>query len=145
MGPLTTAVVGAGLIGPAHVEACAGWAFPSPGSSVHRRRSRRPRRNKPNQILPRDPGLLSAARRYASYPGGHAEGYPDSFKQCFNAFYSYIAAGDFSAPAPFPTFLDGHKEIVLCAAILKSHREQQQWAILQHVGLDHEDHRDSSP
>jgi predicted dehydrogenase len=84
------------------------------------------RRNEPNQILPRDPGLLSeAARRYASYPGGHAEGYPDSFKQCFKAFYDYIAAGDFSAPAPFPTFQDGHQEILLCEAILKSHREER--------------------
>jgi predicted dehydrogenase len=81
------------------------------------------RRNEPNQLLPRDPGLLSAAARaYASYPGGHAEGYPDSFKQCFKAFYDYIAAGDFSAAAPFPTFEDGHREIVLCEAILKSHQ-----------------------
>ena len=84
------------------------------------------RRNEPNQILPRDPGLMSAAARaYASYPGGHAEGYPDSFKQCFKAFYDYIAAGDFNAPAPFPTFADGHREIQLCEAILKSHREQR--------------------
>lgn len=88
------------------------------------------RRNEPNQLLPRDPGLMSAAARaYASYPGGHAEGYPDSFKQCFKAFYDYIAAGDFNVPAPFPTFLDGHREIVLCEAILKSHREQQ-WVIV---------------
>ncbi|RIK40902.1 MAG: dehydrogenase [Chloroflexi bacterium] len=84
------------------------------------------RRNEPNQILPRDPGLMSAAARaYASYPGGHAEGYPDSFKQCFKAFYDYIAAGDFNVAAPFPTFRDGHKEIVLCEAILKSHQEQR--------------------
>jgi predicted dehydrogenase len=83
-------------------------------------------RNEPNQQLPRDPGLLSpAARAYASYPGGHAEGYPDSFKQCFKAFYDYIAADDFSSPAPFPTFLDGHREIVLCEAILQSHREER--------------------
>jgi predicted dehydrogenase len=88
------------------------------------------RRNEPNQILPRDPGLMSAAARaYASYPGGHAEGYPDSFKQCFKAFYDYIAAGDFSAPAPFPTFADGHQEIQLCEAILKSHQEER-WVMV---------------
>jgi len=29
-------------------------------------------------------------------------------------------------PEPFPTFAEGHKEIVLCEAILKSH-QQQQW------------------
>jgi predicted dehydrogenase len=84
------------------------------------------RRNEANQILPRDPGLMSAAARaYASYPGGHAEGYPDSFKQCFKAFYDYIAADDLAAAAPFPTFADGHREIQLCEAILQSHREQR--------------------
>ncbi len=82
-------------------------------------------RNQPNELLLRDPGLVSElARTYITYPGGHNEGYDDSFKQCFKAFYGYLAAGDLSAPAPFPTFVDGHKEIVLCEAILKSHQEQ---------------------
>lgn len=81
-------------------------------------------RGRPNESLMRDPALVSdAARRYINYPGGHAEGFPDAFKQCFKAFYGYIAAGDFSAPAPFPTFADGHREIALCEAILKSHRQ----------------------
>lgn len=83
-------------------------------------------RDRANELLPRDPGLISAAaRRFTGYPGGHAEGYPDSFKQCFRAFYDYIAAGDFTAPQPFPTFADGHQEILLCEAILRSHREQR--------------------
>ena len=83
-------------------------------------------RNQPNQWLLRDPGLVSAAARATiTYPGGHNEGYDDSFKQSFKAFYDYIAAGDMSAPAPFPTFADGHREIVLCEAILRSHREEK--------------------
>lgn len=83
-------------------------------------------RNEPNQWLIRDPGLLSAAARaYTSYPGGHNEGYDDSFKQSFKAFYDYIAAGDLTAPEPFPTFAQGHHEIVLCEAILQSHAEQR--------------------
>lgn len=83
-------------------------------------------RDRANELLPRDPGLMSAAaRRFTGYPGGHAEGYPDSFKQCFRAFYDYIAAGDFTAPQPFPTFADGHQEILLCEAILRSHHEQR--------------------
>ena len=78
-------------------------------------------RNQANQQLIRDPGLVSeAARAHISYPGGHNEGYDDSFKQSFKSFYDYIAAGDFSAPEPFPTFADGHKEILLCEAILES-------------------------
>ncbi|MEW5956992.1 MAG: Gfo/Idh/MocA family oxidoreductase [Chloroflexota bacterium] len=84
-------------------------------------------RDKPNEILIRDPGLVSeAARAYITYPGGHNEGYDDTFKQCFKAFYNYLAAGDFSAPPPFPTFADGHQEILLCEAILKSH-QQGRW------------------
>jgi predicted dehydrogenase len=82
-------------------------------------------RERPNEILLKDPGLLSeAVRPYVGYPGGHNEGYPDSFKQCFRAFYDYIRAGDLTAPPPFPTFADGHREIRLCDAILESHRRQ---------------------
>jgi predicted dehydrogenase len=81
------------------------------------------RRDRPNEILVKDPSLLSdAARSFTSYPGGHNEGYPDTFKQCFRAFYDYIRAGDLAAPPPFPTFADGHEEIRLCDAILDSHR-----------------------
>jgi len=83
------------------------------------------RRDEPNQSLLRDPALMGeAARSYADYPGGHNEGFPDTFKQCFRAFYNYIEAGDFTAPPTFPTFADGHREILLCEAILASHRRQ---------------------
>lgn len=81
------------------------------------------RRGEPNLSFARDPALLSeGARAFSNYPGGHAEGFPDTFKQCFRAFYGYLDAGDFSAPPPFATFADGHREILLCEAILKSHR-----------------------
>jgi len=81
-------------------------------------------RDGPNESLVRDPALMSeSVMPFANFPGGHNEGFPDSFKQCFRAFYDYVAAGDFSAPAAFPTFADGHREVVLCEAILKSHRE----------------------
>lgn len=81
-------------------------------------------RDSPNQNLMRDPALVAdSVVPFINFPGGHNEGFPDTFKQCFRAFYDYVGAGDFSAPAPFPTFADGHREIVLCEAILKSHRE----------------------
>ena len=38
--------------------------------------------------------------------------------------YGFIAAGDWDVPPPFPTFADGHREVLLCEAILKSHRER---------------------
>ena len=83
-------------------------------------------RDRPNQVLMRDPALMSdRARHFTGYPGGHTEGFPDTFKQCFRDFYQYIAQGDMTLPPPFPTFADGHREILLCEAILKSHREQR--------------------
>ncbi len=86
-----------------------------------------------NETLPRDPALLSAAaRNITSYPGGHNEGFADTFKQLFRDFYGYITAGDMRAPPPFPTFADGHREIVLCEAILRSHREQR-WVEIKHA------------
>jgi predicted dehydrogenase len=83
-------------------------------------------RDQPNGTLPRDPALLHpAARRFADYPGGHNEGFPDTFKQLFRAIYEYLDAGDWRAPRPFPTFADGHREVALCEAVLRSHREQR--------------------
>jgi len=83
-------------------------------------------RDEPNKVLVRDPALLHPeARIHADYPGGHNEGFPDTFKQLFRSFYGYIDRGDLSAPAPFPTFADGHREILLCEAILQSHRERR--------------------
>jgi predicted dehydrogenase len=81
------------------------------------------RRNRANEELPKDPALLSPeVRRYAAYPGGHAEGYPDTFVQLFRDFYDYIEAGDLKAPRTFPTFETGNDEMVLCEAIEKSSR-----------------------
>ncbi|MHC4742052.1 MAG: Gfo/Idh/MocA family protein [Planctomycetota bacterium] len=91
------------------------------------------RRDKPNESLIRDPSLVSAsAAGHISYPGGHNEGFGDTFKQNFRAFYDYIAAGDFSAEPTFATFADGHREILICEAILQSHTEQR-WVELKGV------------
>ena len=84
-------------------------------------------RDRPNENLIRDPSLVSdAASSHISYPGGHNEGFADTFKQNFRAFYGYIAAGDFSAKPTFATFAAGHREILLCEAIIQSHR-QNRW------------------
>ena len=82
-------------------------------------------RDRPNEWLIRDPALMDpSASSLASYPGGHNEGFPDTFKQLFRAFYGYIEQGDFSIPGPYPTFEDGHHEILLCEAIIESHKQQ---------------------
>lgn len=79
------------------------------------------RRERASEILPKDPALQTpASRGYAAYPGGHPEGYPDTFVQLFKDVYGYIAAGDLRAPRTFPTFETGHEELVLCEAIAES-------------------------
>jgi len=83
-------------------------------------------RERPNEVLIKDPSLLSAAaQQFTSYPGGHTEGFPDTFKQLYTAVYRYLAAGDYSAPVDFPTFADGHYELQLGEAILQSAREER--------------------
>ena len=82
------------------------------------------RRDGPNEVVIKDPSLLTPqAREFAGYPGGHMEGFPDTFKQLYKAVYGYIEAGDMSVPPDFPTFVDGHEEILLCEAIERSAKE----------------------
>jgi predicted dehydrogenase len=79
------------------------------------------KRDGPNQLLLKEPMLLSPeARAITSYPGGHNEGFPDTFKQLQKKVYDYILAGDLSAKPEFPTFADGHYEQLLCDAIQTS-------------------------
>jgi len=83
-------------------------------------------RNQPNEHLLKDPSLLAPeAQPFASYPGGHNEGYPDTFKQLYRAIYRYIDAGDTTAKPDFPTFEDGHRALRLNEAILQSAREER--------------------
>jgi predicted dehydrogenase len=82
-------------------------------------------RDKANELLIRDPSLLDPAiRTFASYPGGHNEGFPDTFKQLYRAIYERLAEEDFSRQKLFAGFDDGHQELLLCEAILRSHQEE---------------------
>ncbi len=89
-------------------------------------------RPEPNQLLIKDPSLMrDTAQWTASYPGGHAEGFPDTFKQLQTAVYRYIAAGDFTKQPDFPTFIDGHNLLLVDDAILKSAKESR-WVNVQY-------------
>jgi predicted dehydrogenase len=82
------------------------------------------RRDGPNQVILKDPSLLAPeARAVVSYPGGHNEGFPDTFKQLQKKIYDYILAGAYQAKPDFPTFADGHYEMQLCEAIERSAKE----------------------
>ena len=79
-------------------------------------------REKANEILIKDPSLLhEAARQYAHYPGGHPEGYPDGPKNLFrNVYRAITAGGGMPAEPDWSTFVDGHKEVAICEAVLAS-------------------------
>jgi predicted dehydrogenase len=83
-------------------------------------------RSHPNQTIIKDPALMSEGARWsASYPGGHTEGFPDTFKQFQKAFYSYLKS-DRKEPPNFPTFEDGHHAILVEEAILES-AQKKHW------------------
>ena len=85
------------------------------------------KRNSNNEIMIKDPSLMEpAATEIADFPGGHVEGFPDTSKQLFKKVYSYISSGAYKEGIvpTFPTFKDGHREIVIGDAILKSGRER---------------------
>lgn len=81
------------------------------------------RREGYNQKIPKDPSLLDPlAASVNGYPGGHVEGFPDTFKQNFKAIYAAIEKGDTSRGL-FATFEDGLREMTLCDAIIRSSKE----------------------
>lgn len=78
-------------------------------------------RDTPNSIIIKDPSLLlPAARSFADLPGGHSEGYDDTFKQLFRRFYASVA--DPAAPREYPSFADGLRQLVILEAELASHQ-----------------------
>lgn len=80
------------------------------------------RRDGNNELLVKDPSLLEEqARSFADLPGGHAEGYADTFKQFFRRFYA--ACRDKSKAREVPGFDAGLRQLRLVEAVLRSHRE----------------------
>jgi predicted dehydrogenase len=78
-------------------------------------------RDKGNEVFIKDPSLLKAdARSYADLPGGHSEGYDDTFKQVFRRFYASIGASD--SAAEYPQFVDGLRQLIILSSVLESNR-----------------------
>ncbi|MFO0892813.1 MAG: Gfo/Idh/MocA family oxidoreductase [Isosphaeraceae bacterium] len=88
------------------------------------------RRTRLTESVQRDPAQLApSAAAISHYPGGHAEGFPDAFKQLALSVYKWIDGGA-QGPAPFPTFEEGHYEVLLCEAIARSARDRA-WVDVQ--------------
>lgn len=76
-------------------------------------------REKRSELLLKDGVLFEKdARSFADLPGGHSEGYDDTFKQTFRRFYESIA--DRTVSAAYPTFADGIRQLQLVDAVVES-------------------------
>jgi predicted dehydrogenase len=90
-------------------------------------------RDTPNELLIRNPALMNAAGRAAArLPGGHVEGFADTFAAAFSAIYDDVAAGRPSAKPAYATFADGHDEMLIGDAVLAS-AASGTWARVEHV------------
>lgn len=82
-------------------------------------------RDGPNQTAIRaTPAFGDGPAGYMDYPAGHVEGFPDTFKMLFRCVYGTIT-GQVRGQGLFATAEDGHQEVAVCEAILKSHRTQR--------------------
>lgn len=80
-------------------------------------------RDQPNQILLRDPSLMNPLGAAASgLPGGHAEGFADTWTAFFRQVYADVAQGRRAPAASYAGFDDGHYEMQFCDAVLDSAR-----------------------
>lgn len=70
------------------------------------------------------PGFAEEVAPFSDYPPGHAEGFPDTFKMLYRAVYNDIANGRSKHPL-YATAEDGHHEIEVCEAILKSNASKK--------------------
>ena len=85
-------------------------------------------RDRPNEVLIRNPALMGPAGRAASaLPGGHVEGFFDTFCALYRAVYADVLVGAPSVHPGYPTFADGHDQMLVADAIAESARESR-WA-----------------
>jgi predicted dehydrogenase len=80
-------------------------------------------RDTPNELLLRSPALMNASGTAAArLPGGHVEGFADTFGAAFSAVYADVLAGGPSEQPRYATFAAGHEEMLIGDAVLESSR-----------------------
>jgi predicted dehydrogenase len=83
-------------------------------------------RDRPNELLLRNPALMGdAGKAAAALPGGHVEGFGDTFGALFRAIYRDVVAGRPAADPPYADFAAGHDEMLVNDAIALSAAEQR--------------------
>ena len=90
------------------------------------------RRDEYNQIVVKDPGLVEPlAKRVISYPVGHNEGFPDTFKQQFRLFYDALEHNS-TEGAEISLFRDGLREMIVNDCVYRSAMERK-WIRIEEV------------
>ena len=80
-------------------------------------------RDQPNELLLRNPALMTPPGAAAArLPAGHVEGFADTFGALFMAIYEDVLAGRPADRPVYPTFADGHDEMLVGDAIAESAR-----------------------
>jgi predicted dehydrogenase len=83
-------------------------------------------RERANEILFKNPALMGArGQAAAALPAGHVEGFADTFAALFRAIHADVARGRPSERPTYPTFADGHDEMLVNDAIAESARTGQ--------------------
>jgi len=83
-------------------------------------------RDRPNELLMRNPALMNQAGvAAAALPGGHVEGFADTFAALFRTVYADVAGGRMSEHPVYATFADGHEEALIGEAVAASARENR--------------------
>jgi predicted dehydrogenase len=92
-------------------------------------------RERPNEVVIRNPALMGPAGQAASaLPAGHVEGFFDTFCAHFRAVYADVVAGAPSSSSRYPTFADGHDEMLVGEAIARSARDGR-WITVDRSGV----------
>lgn len=87
------------------------------------------RRDRPNEVLYRDPSASAPeARRNMAYPGGHVEGFPDTFRALFGQVYAAVERG--AQDDTYPAFADGHDAVLVTEAVATSDAEER-WTTVE--------------
>lgn len=82
------------------------------------------KRDGANESLLKDPSLIyPEGRAIINYPGGHNEGFPDTFKQNFTKIYKSVTDKKCLENPEYPTFEAGLRELELCEKIVESNKK----------------------
>ena len=92
-------------------------------------------RDRPNELLLRNPALMGdAGRAAAALPGGHVEGFGDTFGALFRAIYADVLEGRPRPNPPYADFAAGHDEMLVNDAVATSASEGR-WVDVERTGV----------